>query len=135
MISMSSLWQEVHNRIPHISFEDNFFENTSGMRNDVIKSSKFDFSATLSNINAQFAPVNKGLNSASIRLSRLFLKYFGYAQMTSLKFSKFNCTAAVDNMYAQFAPVNRGLNSAYIISPFNNFSKLLPVCAIGVIKN
>ena len=34
--------------------------------NDV-KLLKFDFSATISNINAQFAPVNNGLNSASIR--------------------------------------------------------------------
>ena len=25
MISMSSLWQEVQNQIPHISFEDNIF--------------------------------------------------------------------------------------------------------------
>ena len=32
MISTSSLWQEVQNQIPHISFEDNFFESTSGMR-------------------------------------------------------------------------------------------------------
>ena len=32
MTSMSSLWQEVQNQIPHISFEDNFFESTSGMR-------------------------------------------------------------------------------------------------------
>ena len=32
MISMSSLWQEVQNQILHISFEDNFFESTSGMR-------------------------------------------------------------------------------------------------------
>ena len=32
MISMSSLWQEVQNEIPHILFEDNFFESTSGMR-------------------------------------------------------------------------------------------------------
>ena len=29
---MSNLWQEVQNQIPHISFEDNFFESTSGMR-------------------------------------------------------------------------------------------------------
>ena len=29
---MSCLLQEVQNRIPHISFEDNFFESTSGMR-------------------------------------------------------------------------------------------------------
>ena len=32
MMSMSSLWQEVQNQIPNISFEDNFFESTSGMR-------------------------------------------------------------------------------------------------------
>ena len=32
MISMSSLWQEVQTQIPHISFEDNFLESTSGMR-------------------------------------------------------------------------------------------------------
>ena len=31
-----------------------------------VKISKFDFSATISNINAQIAPVNKRLNSASI---------------------------------------------------------------------
>ena len=29
---MSSLWQAVQNLIPHISFEDNFYESTSGMR-------------------------------------------------------------------------------------------------------
>ena len=29
---MSSLRQEVQNQISHISFEDNFFESTSGMR-------------------------------------------------------------------------------------------------------
>ena len=80
-----------------------------------LKILKFDFSATISNINAQFARVNKGLNSASIRLQQLFRKYFQYARMTSLKFSKFNFTAAVDNIYAQIAPVKRGLNSAYII--------------------
>ena len=37
-----------------------------------LKISKFDFSAIKSNIKAQFAPVNKGLNSASIRLQQLF---------------------------------------------------------------
>ena len=58
----------------------------------------------------------KNKNSASIRLQKLFRKYFRYARMTSLKFSKFNFTAAVDNIYAQFTPVNRGLNSAYIIA-------------------
>ena len=29
---MSNLWREVQNQIPHISFEDNFFESISGMR-------------------------------------------------------------------------------------------------------
>ena len=29
MISMRSLWQEVQNKIQHISFEYNFFESTS----------------------------------------------------------------------------------------------------------
>ena len=80
-----------------------------------LKISKFDFSATISNINAQFASVNKGLNSASNRLQQLFQKYFRYAQMTSLKFSQFNFTADVDNIYAQIAAVNRGLNSSYIL--------------------
>ena len=32
MILMSILWQEVQNQIPHISFGDNFFVSTSGMR-------------------------------------------------------------------------------------------------------
>ena len=39
-----------------------------------LKISKSDFSATTSNIYAQFAPVNKGRNSASIRLQQLFRK-------------------------------------------------------------
>ena len=80
-----------------------------------LKFSKFNFSITISNINAQFAPVNKGLNSASIMLQQLFRKYFRNARMTSLKCSKFNFPAAVDNIYAQFATVKRGLNSAYIM--------------------
>ena len=29
---MCGLWQEVHNQIQHISFENNFFESTSSMR-------------------------------------------------------------------------------------------------------
>ena len=32
MISMSSLWQDVQNQIPHISFEDIFFESTSDVQ-------------------------------------------------------------------------------------------------------
>ena len=98
-----------------------------------LKISKFDFSATISNINAQFAPVNKGLNSASIRLQQLFRKYFRYARTTSLKFSKFNFYAAVSNIYAQFAPVNRGVNTAYIMLQ-HFFSKVLPVCANDFIE-
>ena len=78
-----------------------------------LKISKFNFSFTISNINALFAPVNKGLNFASKRLQQLFSRYFRYAQMTSFKFSKYNFTAAVDNLYAQFAPVNRRLNSSF----------------------
>ena len=95
---------------------DNFFESTSGMREwRLWHFLKFDFSATISDINAQFAPVNKGLNSASIRLQQLLRKYFRYAPMTSLKFSKFNFTTGVDNIYAQFTPVNRELNSESIM--------------------
>ena len=80
-----------------------------------LKISKFDFSATISIFNAQFAPVNTGLNSASIGLQQLFRKYFRYARMTSSKFSKFNFYAAISNIHAQFAPVNRGVNTAYIM--------------------
>ena len=87
----------------------------------------------MSNINAQFVPVNKELNSASIMLQQLFRKYFRNAWMTTLKFSKFYFSAAVDNIYAQFAPVNRGLNSAYIMLQ-QLFSKVLPVCANDVIE-
>ena len=47
----------------------------------------------------QFAPVNRGLNSAYIMLQQLFRKYFRYALMTSLKFSKFNFSAAISNIY------------------------------------
>ena len=61
MISMSSLWQEVQNQIPHISFETTFSKVLPVCANDVIKISKIDFSATISNFNAQFTPLNKGL--------------------------------------------------------------------------
>ena len=98
-----------------------------------LKNLKFDFSATINNINAQFAPVNKGLNSASIRIQQLFRKYFRYAQMTSLKFSKFNFYAAISNIYAQFAPVNRGVNTA-LYDAATTFSKVLPLCANDLIE-
>ena len=75
--------------------------------------SKFNLTATVDSIYAQFAPVKRGLNSAFIRLQQLFRKYFRYARMTSLKFSKFNFSAAISNIYAQFVPVGRGLDSAY----------------------
>ena len=75
--------------------------------------SKFNFTAAVDNIYAQFAPVNRGLNSAYIMLQQPFQKYFRYARMTSLEFSKFNFSAAISNINAQFAPVSRGLYSAY----------------------
>ena len=131
---MSSLWQEVQNPIPHISFEDNFFRKYfryAWMTS--LKNSMSDISATISNINAQFAPVNRGINSASIRVQQLFRKYFRYAQMTSLKFLKFNFTAAVDNIHAQLTAVNRGLNSAYIM--LQKLLQVLPVCANDVIES
>ena len=76
---------------------------------------KLNFSAVISNIYAQFAPVNRGLNSAYFMPKHFFQKYFRYARMTSLKFSKLNFSAAISNIYAQYAPVNRGLNSAYFM--------------------
>ena len=78
-----------------------------------LKFSKFNFSAAVDNIYAQFAPVKRGLNSAFIMLQQLFRKYFRYARMTSLKFSKFNFSAAISNIYAQFAPVGKVVYSAY----------------------
>ena len=50
-----------------------------------LKFSKFNFTAAVDSIYAQFVPVNKGLNSAFIKLQQLFRKYFRYAQMASLK--------------------------------------------------
>ena len=84
-----------------------------------LKISKFDFSATISNINAQFAPVNKGLNSASIRLQQLFRKYFRYARMTSLKkFQSLISPLLISAIFWKFMRSLRqwiiGLNSAYI---------------------
>ena len=81
--------------------------------------SKFNFYAAISNIYAQFLPVNRGVNTAYIMLQQLCRKYFRYARKISLKFSKLNFTAIVDIFYAQFAPVNRGLNSA--LSGCSNF--------------
>ena len=78
-----------------------------------LKFSKFNFTTGVDNIYAQFAPVNREVNSESIMLQQLFPKYFLYAQMTSLKFSKFNFSAAISNIYAQFTPVSRGVYSAY----------------------
>ena len=71
---------------------------------------KFNFTAYDDNIYAQFAPVNRGLNSAYIMLQHFLRKYFRYARMTSLKFSKFNFSAAKSNIYVQFAPVSRWLD-------------------------
>ena len=85
-----------------------------------LKFSKFNFSSAISNIYAQFAPVNRGLNSAYFMRKQRFRKYFWYARMASLKFSKCNFYAAISNIYAQLAPVNRGLNSAYLM-PKNFF--------------
>ena len=98
-----------------------------------LKFSKFNFSAAVDKIYAQFAPVNRGLNSAYIMLQQIFQKYFRYARMMSLNFSKFYFSAAISNIYAQFAPVSRGVYSSF--SRFNNFLKVLPVCANGVFKN
>ena len=71
MISMSSLWQEVQDQIPHISFEDNFFQKYFRYaRMTSFKISKLDFSATMSNINAQFAPWNKGTKFCIIQASK-----------------------------------------------------------------
>ena len=82
---------------------------------------------------AQFAPVNRGLNSAYIMLQQLFRKYFRYAQMASLKYANSNFSAIIINTYAQFAPVNKGFNSAYI--KFEQlFLKVLPVCVNDVIE-
>ena len=63
---------------------------------------------------AQFAPVNRGLNSAYIMLQQLFRKYFRYARMTSLGISKSDFSATISNINAQFAPVTKGVNSASI---------------------
>ena len=53
--------------------------------------------------------------------------------MILLNMSKFNFAAAIGNIYAQFVQVNRGLKSAYLIQQ-KSFKKVLPVCAIDVIK-
>ena len=82
--------------------------------NDVIEIFKVYLTDVVDNIYAQFAPVNRGLNSAYIiMLQQLFRKYFRYARMTSLKYSKFNFSAAISNIYAQFKPVRRVVYSAY----------------------
>ena len=78
-----------------------------------LKFAKFNFSAAVDNIYAQFAPVNRGLDSAYTMLQQLFRKYFRYAPMMSLKFSKFNFSTAISNINAQFAAVSRGVYSAY----------------------
>ena len=66
-----------------------------------LKFSKLNFFAAISNIYAQFAPVNMMLNSAYIMLNNFFKKkkYFRYLRMKSLNFSKFNFSAAISNIY------------------------------------
>ena len=115
-------WQEVQNQIPHISYQTSFSKVLPVCANDIIKISKFNFSATISKIYAQFTSVNRWTNSAYFMLQQLFRKYFRFARMTSLNISKFNFTAAIDNINAQFAPVNRGRHSAYIMLD-NRFKK------------
>ena len=75
-----------------------------------MKFSMFNFYAAVSNIYAQCAPVNRGVNTAYIMLLQLFRKYFRYARIIS----KFKFIATLYSIYAQFAPVKRGLNSAFI---------------------
>ena len=65
--------EEVQNKILHISFEDKFFESTSRYaRMTSLKFSKFNFSAAISNIYAQFVPVGRGLYSAYFTFQQLF---------------------------------------------------------------
>ena len=50
-----------------------------------LKFSKFNFSAAISNIYAQFAPVSRKVCSAYFMFQQLFRKYFLYARMALLK--------------------------------------------------
>ena len=100
-----------------------------------LKISNFDFSATISNINAQFAPVNRGAKYCFISCcNNFFESTSGMRDIISLKFSKFNFNATVvSSIYAQFAPVKRRLNSA-LYQAATTFSKILLVCANDVIE-
>ena len=80
-----------------------------------LKFSKFNFSAAICKIYAQFVQMNSRLSPSYFMLKQIFRKYFRYARMTSLKFSKFNFSAAISNTYSQFAPVNRGFYSGYFM--------------------
>ena len=94
MISLSNLWQEVQNQIPNISFEDNFFESTSGMR----EFRHWNFPSLISpllyisNIYAQFVPVNRGLNSAYIMLNNFFGSTSGMREFRHWNFQSFIST-------------------------------------------
>ena len=98
-----------------------------------LKFSKFNFTAAVENFYAQFAPVNRGLNSAYIMLQQLFGKYFRYAWMCHWYFQSWISPL----LYAIFMRSLRQWVEDFIlhISRFNNFSKVLLVCANGVIKN
>ena len=77
---------------------------------------KLNFSATVENIYAQFAPVNRELNSAYIMLQQLFQKYFQYVLMTSFVFETIiEFSTTIRNVYAQLVLMNRGMTSTYIM--------------------
>ena len=76
-----------------------------------LKFSKFNFSAAIRNIYAQFAHVNRGLKFCIFHAWTTFSKVLpvcanGFIEVFS---------AAISNIYAQLVPVNRGLNSAYFM--------------------
>ena len=87
MISMRSLWQEVQNRIPHISFETTFSKVLPVCANHVIKIFNFNFSAAISNIYTQFAHMNRGPNCECFMLN-IFSKVFPVCANAVIKILK-----------------------------------------------
>ena len=75
---------------------------------------KFNFSATINNIYAQFKPVKRGLYSACVMLQQFFeCTYLRFGRMTWFQISKIYFVGAIGNINAHFATMNRWLNWAY----------------------
>ena len=96
------------------------------------KFSKFYFYAAVSNIYAQFAPVNRGVNTAYIMLQQLFESTSGMREWFHWNFLSLISPLLLTVFMRSLRQWKEDL--ILHVSGCNNFSKILPVCENDVIE-